>query len=190
MHTFSAYLTFSRYTGTTLGNQELTQWTMFTPPVLLPPRCSTVKHIFFNCCSGMPHNFWFALCQAPITLGSLTLRANTNSGLVPLYDADTLVHELCSSQSDSLATLVLYGPFQDEEISGYRCNVYRNEKLSKARKLKTVAINVADVAAACFYRTGAVDVDMEDYFYDTACDETGVCNVMIGYEQQHEFFVK
>ena len=106
------------------------------------PRCSIVKHNSLDNRSDMPLNFRFGLCQAPIALKSLTLRASTDNYSNPLRDADALVDKFCSSQCDSPAALTLHGPSKDNEIHGCRCSMCHNEKLDKAQKLKIVAINI------------------------------------------------
>src|SRR5690242_5130135 len=52
---------------------------------------------------------------------------------------------------------MLYGPYSYNTIHGYRCSCYRNEELSDAGNLKTVAIDIADVDLDCMYACSGKD---------------------------------
>ncbi|KAJ8109954.1 hypothetical protein OPT61_g7073 [Boeremia exigua] len=116
---------------------------------LMPPSSSTVQHIFLDDCSDMPHTFVDALSKAPLALETFTLRTSGDADL--LDDADALVSCICSKQSGSLHTLMLYGPYDHGSIHGYRCSCYRNEELNDARHLQTVAMDIYDVELDCMY---------------------------------------
>ena len=136
---------------------------------LMPPRSSTVKHIFLDDCDDMPWSFRCALFQAPVALETFTLRAGDSGDRMD--DADVLVQGLCSEQFASLHTLMFYGPYRPDQIHGYRCTCYRNEELEKADNLKTVAICISDVELDCMYSWVGDERKMSE-------------------EQQHEYFVK
>ncbi|KAJ4990601.1 hypothetical protein SVAN01_03832 [Stagonosporopsis vannaccii] len=126
-------------------DDDATEW-----EEIMPFRSSTVKHIFLDDCSDMPRLFRDALPEVFTALQAFTLRAGMIDG-ERIEDADSLVKGLCSSQSGSLHTLMLYGPFTAHQIHGYRCSCYRNEELQDAHNLKTVAINISDVELDCQY---------------------------------------
>ncbi|KAH6642612.1 hypothetical protein C7974DRAFT_105267 [Boeremia exigua] len=117
---------------------------------LVPPRSSTVKHIYLDDCDDLPYSFRRALVQAPIALETFTLRAGT-SAPNRMEDADALINGICSEQSASLHTLMFYGPYSHRQIHGYRCTCYRNEELERANNLQTVAINISDIELDCMY---------------------------------------
>ncbi|KAJ4312973.1 hypothetical protein N0V94_007181 [Neodidymelliopsis sp. IMI 364377] len=141
--------------------------TEFDTPILLPPRSSTVKHIFLDDCGDVSYRFRSALSSAPFALESFTLRAGDSPER--FEDADALVNDLADSQGHSLHTLMFYGPYTSSQIHGYRCSVYRNEELNKARNLKTVAISMEDVELDCFYncdgKEGEMSYDEEKKFW-------------------------
>jgi hypothetical protein len=152
MEFFSALLRLPRinsiyYNG--LRTSQDDDQTDYESDTLMPSGASTVKHIFLDDCDHMQPSFLCALSSAPRALETFTLRAG-NSGH-RMDDADQLVSGLSDEQGKSLQTLMFYGPYTWETIHGYRCSVYRNEELDKARKLRTVAINISDVELDCFY---------------------------------------
>jgi hypothetical protein len=129
--------------------------TEYAHPTLMPKHSSTVKHIFLDDCGDMPNKFRRALTEAPIALETFTLRAGNNPDRMD--DADILISSICTEQSASLHTLMLYGPYSYDTIHGYRCSCYRNEELSNARHLKTVAIDASDVDLDCMYSCSGDD---------------------------------
>lgn len=154
MEIFSTLLRLPRLTSIYYNDLRRTSWddpTDFESRTLIPMHSSTVKHIFLDDCGDMPYSFRFALPRAPHALETFTLRAG-NSG-DRMDDADQLVNCLCEAQSKSLNTLMFYGPYDGNEIHGYRCSVYRNEELNSADNLETVAIDISDVELDCFYST-------------------------------------
>lgn len=154
MEIFSTLLRLPRLTSIYYNDLRRTSWddeTDFESRTLIPMHSSTVKHIFLDDCGDMPHSFRFALARAPRALETFTLRAG-NSG-DRMDDADQLVSGLCGAQSNSLHTLMFYGPYHWDEIHGYRCSVYRNEELNNSGSLETVAIHISDVELDCFYST-------------------------------------
>jgi hypothetical protein len=124
--------------------------TDYASNTLMLSRTSTIKQIFLDDCDDMPDSFRWALTAAARALETFTLRAG-NSGHHRMDNADQLVSGLSGDQSKSLQTLMFYGPYTWSTIHGYRCSVYRNEELEKARNLRTVAINISDVELDCFY---------------------------------------
>lgn len=154
MEIFSTLLRLPRLTSIYYNDLRRTSWddpTDFESRTLIPMHSSTVKHIFLDDCGDMPYSFRFALPRAPHALETFTLRAG-NSG-DRMDDADQLVNGLCEAQSQSLHTLMFYGPYDGNEIHGYRCSVYRNEELNSGGNLETVAIDISDVELDCFYST-------------------------------------
>lgn len=129
--------------------------TDYAHPMVLPKHSSTVKHIFLDDCGDMNHNFRRPLTEAPIALETFTLRAGNNPER--LDDADILISSLCTEQSASLHTLMLYGPYSYHTIHGYRCSCYRNEELQNSRHLKTVAMDISDVDLDCMYSSSGDD---------------------------------
>ena len=158
METFATLLRLPRLNSIYYKNLERPDHddnTEYAHPTLIPKHSSTVKHIFLDDCGDMLHNFRRPLTEAPIALETFTLRAGNNPDR--LDDADALINGICSEQSASLHTLMLYGPYDGHTIHGYRCSCYRNEELSNARHLKTVAIDIADVDLDCFYAVSGDD---------------------------------
>ncbi|KAI7778032.1 hypothetical protein LA080_002669 [Diaporthe eres] len=154
MEIFSTLLRLPRLTSIYYNDLRRTSWddeTDFESRTLIPKHSSTVKHIFLDDCGDMTHEFRSALSRAPRALETFTLRAG-NSG-DRMEDADQLVSGLCGAQSNSLHTLMFYGPYDSNEIHGYRCSVYRNEELNSSGNLETVAIDISDVELDCFYST-------------------------------------
>ncbi len=117
--------------------------------MLMPKRSSTVKHVFLDDCGDMPGDFEIALSKAPLALETFTLRTGFDSDLIE--GSDALVHDICSGQAGSLHTLMFYGPYDGDQIHGYRCSCYRNEELRDGRNLQTVAIDISDVELDCLY---------------------------------------
>lgn len=154
MEIFSTLLRLPGLTLIYYNDLRRTSWddgTDFESRTLIPMHSSTVKHIFLDDCGDMPYSFRFALPRAPHALETFTLRAGNSDDRMD--DADQLVHGLCEAQSNSLHTLMFYGPYNLGEIHGYRCSVYRNEELNNYGSLETVAIHISDVELDCFYST-------------------------------------
>ncbi|KAF2633469.1 hypothetical protein BU25DRAFT_453230 [Macroventuria anomochaeta] len=154
MEIFSTLLRLPRLNSIYYNDLRRSGWddsTDYESRTLMPLHSSTVKHIFLDDCSDMPHSFRFALPRAPSALETFTLRAGDSGDRMD--DADALVQGLCSEQSASLHTLMFYGPYSYAQIHGYRCSVYRNEELEKADNLKTVAMDISDVELDCLYST-------------------------------------
>lgn len=155
MEIFSTLLRLPYLTSIYYNDLRRASWddpTEFESRTLISMHSSTVKHIFLDDCGDMPDSFRSALPRAPHALETFTLRAG-NSG-DRMDDADQLVSGLCKAQNNSLHTLMFYGPYNADEIHGYRCSVYRNEELNDARyNLETVAIDISDVELDCFYST-------------------------------------
>lgn len=126
-------------------DEGATEW---DSPTIMPRRSSSVKHIFLDNCSDMPYLFRCALPEAPTALETFALRAGATDG-ERIEDADSLVKGLCSGQCDSLHTLMLYGPFTNHQIHGYRCSCYLNEELNEAHNLHTVTNHISDLELAC-----------------------------------------
>lgn len=161
MEIFSALMRLPRLTSIYYNDLRRTGWdddTDFESRTLIPMHSSTVKHIFLDDCGDMPFSFRVALPRAPRALETFSLRAG-NSG-DRMDDADGLVHGLCKAQTNTLHTLMFYGPYNGNEIHGYRCSVYRNEELNDSGNLETVAIDISDVELDCFY--SASDTCHED----------------------------
>jgi hypothetical protein len=158
--TFAALLRLPRLDSIYYKNLErsvVDDATDYAHPMLLPKHSSTVKHIFLDDCGDMSYNFRRPLTEASIALETFTLRAGNNPER--LDDADMLISSICTEQSASLHTLMLYGPYSFDTIHGYRCSCYRNEELQNARHLKTVAIDVSDVDLDCMYSCSGDDRD-------------------------------
>ncbi|KAF3003000.1 hypothetical protein E8E13_005601 [Curvularia kusanoi] len=155
MWTFATLLRLPRLESLYYNHLQRPTWnhdpTDYGSHTLMAKRSSSVKHIFLDDCGHMPEGFMDALSEAPLALETFTLRAGNNPG-GPLEDSDRLVYSLCDSQSGSLHTLMLYGYHEYHQhggIRGYRCSCYRNEELRKARRLKTVAMDIYDVDLDC-----------------------------------------
>ena len=176
METFSTLLRLPRIQSMYYNDIRHEGWnddTEYDSRTLMPPRSSTVKHIFLDDCSDIPYRFRCALFQAPQALETFTLRAGDYGDRMD--DADALVSGICSVQSKSLHTLMFYGPYTLAQIHGYRCCVYRNEELDTADNLKTVAIHVSDVELDSCYHLA---------------DETNQQEDKMAYEEQRRWFVK
>jgi hypothetical protein len=176
METFSTLLRLPRIRSIYYNDLRRNVWhdrTDYESCTLIPPRSSTVKHIFLDDCSKMPRKFSSALSQAPLALETFTLRVGDCDDSMNF--ANALVAELCFGQASSLHTLMFYGPYDHHQIHGYGCSVYRNEELEDAQTLKAVAIHVSDVERDCFWKM--------------ACKiNPGHDNM--AYEEQRRWFVK
>ena len=146
MQTFSTLLRLPRIHSiyyNDLRREGLYDRTDYESPTLMPPRSSTVKHIFLDDCSETPKYFSTALSQAPLALETFTLRAgDCDDGM---DRANVLVAELCFGQASSLHTLMFYGPYEYHQINGYGCAAYSSSELEDAQNLKTVAMDVSDL---------------------------------------------
>ena len=176
MQVFSTLLRLPRLDSIYYAHLMRSSWddpTDYESRALTPKRSSPVKHIFLENCGDIPFSFRCALFQAPTALETFTLRAGNSSDRMD--DADALVKGLCSLQSDSLHTLMFYGPYTGHQIHGYRCSCYRNEELEQADNLKTVAIDISDVELDCFYSTtdgngGMTEEEERKYFIKWFCE--------------------
>ncbi|KAI3391483.1 hypothetical protein diail_7314 [Diaporthe ilicicola] len=181
MEIFSTLLRLPHLTSIYYNDLRRTGWdeqTDFKSATLIPMHSSTVKHIFLDDCGHMPYSFRIALPRAPRALETFTLRAGHSGDRMD--DADQLVSGLCESQNKSLHTLMFYGPYNWDEIHGYRCSVYRNEELNGSRhNLETVAVDISDVELDCFYSASDEERTEEEnrayfikWFRETAFPET------------------
>jgi hypothetical protein len=166
MEVFSALLRLPRLTSIYYNGLRRSGWedtTDFESRTLIPMHSSTVNHIFLDNCSHMPYPFRVALPRAARALETFTLRAGHSGDRMD--DADALVQGLCRAQNKSLHTLMFYGPYDGNEIHGYRCSVYRPEELNESRyNLETVAIDISDVELDAYYTAPDTETtDEENY---------------------------
>ena len=111
----------------------------------IPPRCSSVEHLFLDNCEGEPMAFDLreALYRAPRSLVTASFR----SGDTRLENAEQFVSGFSEEQSSSLESLMFYDFGRDtyRKIHGYRCAAYLPDEICGASDLKKVSICVEDV---------------------------------------------
>lgn len=116
----------------------------------IPPRCSSVEHLFLDNCDGepMPWNLGEALYRAPRSL----LTASFRSGDARLEHADQFVNGF-SEEQHSLKSLMFYdfGRDSGQTIHGYRCAAYQPDQIHVSCPLGQVSMNVQDIELFGFY---------------------------------------
>ena len=109
----------------------------------LPPRSSSVEHLFLDNCDELPWNFKDALEQAPRSL----LSACWRSGDHRFEDSDAFVSGFARYQGSSLESLMFYDYGRDPHgtIHGYRCTAYQPDEFDGCSGLKQLSISIQDV---------------------------------------------
>ena len=128
----------------------------------IPPRCSSVEHLFLVNCDGenIPWNLREALYRAPRS----HLTASFRSGDARLEHADHLANGF-SEEHHSLKSLMFYDFGRDtgQTIHGYRCAAFQPDQIHDGCLLAQVSINVQDIELFGYY--------MEKYVEDRESDE-------------------
>ena len=107
----------------------------------IPPRCSSLKHLFLDNCDITGSVLREALYRAPCSLLTLSFR----SGDTRLEHADHLVSGF-SEEQESLETLMFYDFGRDpyKTIHGRECTAYEPDIIDTSR-LKQLSISVQDI---------------------------------------------
>ena len=113
----------------------------------IPPRCSSVKHLFLDNCDTTASDLREALYRAPCSL----LTASFRSGDTRLEHADHLASGF-SEEQESLESLMFYDFGRDpyETIHGRGCRAYQPDEIENSR-LKQVSISVEDIEILQWY---------------------------------------
>lgn len=114
--------------------------------LLLPARCSSVKHLFLDNCDELGDSFREALVEAPVSLVTASFRA----GDAVLEHADDIVSGLCEYQH-SLRSLMFYNYSEQHGIQGYRCLAFRPEEFRDSHGLANISVNIRDVELDALY---------------------------------------
>ncbi|KAF1939191.1 hypothetical protein EJ02DRAFT_263933 [Clathrospora elynae] len=114
---------------------------------MLPPRCSSVKHLFLDNCDDLGYSLRCALSEAPKAL----LTASFRAGDAMLEDADNFVSLFGAHQGATLESLMFYDFGERGGIHGYRCHAFRPEELNDFQVLKHICINIQDVELQAYY---------------------------------------
>lgn len=122
---------------------------------IIPPKSSSVKHIFLDDCNEM-FSLQDALSAAPKGLVSFTFRGGHlwGSSGGENRDVDRIVFWLGEHdrQGSTLESLMFYN-FNEKywNIHGYRCSVYRPSELEKYQVLQDVSIDIQDIELDALY---------------------------------------